>query len=427
MPSGAQPRRSRGSRSVAGSSRTTITGEPSSRGSAPSGKAVTNAVEETSSARSGRPSSPTSRRPRRHGVSTIESPTAGPSEVIGAATAAASVVPAAAPAAPSSRRRDTPSRVLRRRSSTGGCASGWASPGRASTACSRGTSALAATASAAPNRPRASASEMPRSWVFAPLNSTTTNATDAIAEPSSSATTIPSARGRAPTSRWNGRAAARPPFPGTLVARPVLPAAVLLRGILTCAFFGVDAFVALTLVGWRGVSATEAGIALTAATIAWTGGAWIQARGAGRWPTDRFVQAVFGVVLVGLAAMLLALDPDVTWLVAVPAFGIAGLGMGLAYSPLALIVLRESAVATQGASTSALSLTDSVGTALGTGITGAIVAASVRANGEPAAGLAVGFAVAIAIGIVGLSLTRRLRPRTVAATSLAFPAASPPP
>ncbi|MFL5708991.1 MAG: MFS transporter [Chloroflexota bacterium] len=213
---------------------------------------------------------------------------------------------------------------------------------------------------------------------------------------------------------------------GTLVARPVLPAAVLLRGILTCAFFGVDAFVALTLVGWRGVSATEAGIALTAATIAWTGGAWIQARGAGRWPTHRFVQVGFAVVLVGLAGMLLALDPDVTWLVALPAFGIAGLGMGLAYSPLALIVLRESAVATQGASTSALSLTDSVGTALGTGITGAIVAASVRANGEPAAGLAVGFAVAIAIGLVGLSLTRRLRPRTVPATNLAFSAASPP-
>ncbi len=177
---------------------------------------------------------------------------------------------------------------------------------------------------------------------------------------------------------------------GTLVARPVLPAAVLLRGILTCAFFGVDAFVALTLVGWRGVSATEAGIALTAATILWTAGAWIQARGAARWPTHRFVQAGFAVVLVGIAGMLLALDRDVPWLVAIPAFGVAGLGMGLAYSPLALIVLREASVDAQGASTSALSLTDSLGTALGTGITGAIVAASVRATGEPAAGLAVG-------------------------------------
>jgi MFS family permease len=112
--------------------------------------------------------------------------------------------------------------------------------------------------------------------------------------------------------------------------------------------------------------------------------------------------------------------------VAIPAFGVAGLGMGLAYSPLALIVLREAAVETQGAATSALSLTDSVGTALGTGITGAIVAASVRANGEPAAGLAVGFTVAIAIGLLGLVLTRRLRPKTVPAGALAFAPASPP-
>ena len=48
----------------------------------------------------------------------------------------------------------------------------------------------------------------------------------------------------------------------------------------------------------------------------------------------------------------------------------------------------------QGAATSALSLTDSLGTALGTGIAGAIVAASVRPTGEPVAGLAAGFIVA---------------------------------
>jgi MFS family permease len=214
--------------------------------------------------------------------------------------------------------------------------------------------------------------------------------------------------------------------PGTLVARPVLPAAVLLRGVLTCAFFGVDAFVALTLVGWRGISATEAGIALTAATIAWTAGAWIQARGATRWPTYRFVQAGFVVVLLGITGMLLALHRDVSWLVAIPTFGTAGLGMGLAYSPLALIVLREASVETQGVSTSALSLTDSVGTALGTGITGAIVAASVRATDEPALGLAVAFIVAIGIGLVGLTLTGRLRPRTAVAGTLSLSPASPP-
>lgn len=215
--------------------------------------------------------------------------------------------------------------------------------------------------------------------------------------------------------------------PGTLVARPVLPAAVLLRGILTCAFFGVDAFVALTLVGWRGVSATEAGLALTAATIAWTAGAWVQARGATRWPTHRFVRIGFAVTVLGLAGMLLVLRQDVTWLIAIPAFGVAGFGMGLAYSPLALIVLREAAPEAQGAATSSLSLTDSLGTALGTGLSGALVAASLRTTDNPAAGLAAGFGVAILIGLGGLALTGRLRPRTAPAGALAMSTATPGP
>ena len=213
---------------------------------------------------------------------------------------------------------------------------------------------------------------------------------------------------------------------GTLVARPVMPAAILLRGMLTCAFFGVDAFVALMLVDWRGISATAAGIALTAATVAWTAGSWTQARGATRWPTHRFVRVGFAVAMSGLAGMLLVLRPDVSWLVAIPAFGIAGFGMGLAYAPLALIVLREAAHETQGAATSALSLTDSLGTALGTGLSGAIVAASVRATGEPGDGLAVAFTVAIAIGLGGLALTGRLRPRSATGPVVALAATSPP-
>ena len=67
-----------------------------------------------------------------------------------------------------------------------------------------------------------------------------------------------------------------------------------------------------------GLSATQAGIALSAATITWTAGAWTQARGASRWPTHRFVQAGFAVTAMGLAGFMLALDQDVSWLIAVP-------------------------------------------------------------------------------------------------------------
>jgi MFS family permease len=212
---------------------------------------------------------------------------------------------------------------------------------------------------------------------------------------------------------------------GTLTARPVLPAAILLRGVLTFAFFGVDAFVSLALIDWRGLSATEAGIALTAATVTWTAGAWVQARWAARWPTYRFVQAGFAITLLGLGSLLLVLRQDVTWLVVLPTFGLAGFGMGLAYSPLALIVLREATPENQGAATSSLSLTDSLGTALGTGVSGAIIAASVRATGQPVSGLAIGFTVAIAVGLGGLSLTGRLRSRRLAAPAPALSTVTP--
>jgi MFS family permease len=196
--------------------------------------------------------------------------------------------------------------------------------------------------------------------------------------------------------------------PGTLRAARGLPAAVLVRGIITFAFFGVDAYIALVLVEWRGLSATQAGIALTAATLAWTSGSWIQARLSSRYPPDRFVQAGIVALIIGLAAFLLVLMPELSPWLAVPTVAVAGLGMGLAYSPLALIVLREAHGAEQGRASSALSLTDSLGTALGIGITGAAVAASVRSTGEPVSGLAIGFAVAIAVAGVGLIISPRL-------------------
>jgi MFS family permease len=196
---------------------------------------------------------------------------------------------------------------------------------------------------------------------------------------------------------------------GTLTARPVLPAAVLLRGLLTFMFFGIDAFVPLALVEWRGVSLGEAGIVLTAATVSWTTGSWVQARNTRRWSSPAFVRAGFMASLLGLATFMVVLLPQVHWLISIPTFALAGFGMGLAYSPMALIVLREAPTELHGSASSALSLTDTLGTALGTGVSGAVVAAGVRASGQPMPGLAVAFAIALAVGALGLALSHRLR------------------
>ncbi len=213
---------------------------------------------------------------------------------------------------------------------------------------------------------------------------------------------------------------------GTMLARPVLPAAVLLRGVLTFLFFGIDAFVPLVLVEWRGRSLTEAGIVLSCATVVWTAGSWVQARGAARWSSARFVRVGFAVVVVGMALFMIVLNQDVPWPIAFPTFALACFGMGLAYSPLALIVLSEAAAEHQGSASSSLSLTDMLGTALGTGVSGAIIAAGIRANGQPMPGLAIAFGVAIGVGLLGLALTVRLHHgRAAGAVDFAVPATPP--
>ncbi len=199
---------------------------------------------------------------------------------------------------------------------------------------------------------------------------------------------------------------------GTLRAARGLPTAVLMRGILTFTFFGVEAYVALTLVDGRGLSATQAGLTLTAATITWTAGSWIQARFASRVAPERFITVGLAVVIVGLAGFALVLHPSISPWFSIPTIAISGIGMGLAYSPTTLIILSRAAPTEQGSASAALSLADSLGTALGTGVTGAFVAGAAR-NGFPSTdGLAPGFAVAIAVALAGLLLTPRLRERT---------------
>lgn len=196
--------------------------------------------------------------------------------------------------------------------------------------------------------------------------------------------------------------------PGTLRAASGLPAAVLLRGILTFAFFCADAYVPLALQHWRGLSPSVAGIALTGATLAWSAGAWVQARRFEALGARRLVGSGFAVVVAGIAGFALVLVPAVPVAMGIAAWTVAGFGMGLAYAPLSLTVLREAAPGGEGAATSGLQLSDVLGIALGTGIGGALVAIGARAGLDPWVGLLGAFAVGAAVGLIGLAVAGRL-------------------
>ncbi len=113
------------------------------------------------------------------------------------------------------------------------------------------------------------------------------------------------------------------------------------------------------------------------------------------------------------------LSPAVPLPFGVAAWAVAGLGMGFAYSPLSLTVLREAPPESQGAATAGLQLSDVLGTALGSGVGGALIAYGHREGAEPWVGLAWAFGIGVVVAVLGVVLAGRLTARRPAPTPAA--------
>ncbi|MCA9877029.1 MAG: hypothetical protein KC442_04595, partial [Thermomicrobiales bacterium] len=145
---------------------------------------------------------------------------------------------------------------------------------------------------------------------------------------------------------------------------------------------GVDAFLPLALVDVRGQSIAFAGLALTAGTIAWSSGSWIQARVSMRVP--RRTMEWIGLTLLSAAIVITSsiLLPQVPVAVGIAGWGLAGLGMGFAYITLNLTMLELAEPGQEGNASSSMQLTSVLGSGLGTGVGGALVALG-HAQGNP--------------------------------------------
>lgn len=158
---------------------------------------------------------------------------------------------------------------------------------------------------------------------------------------------------------------------GALRLATGLPTVVALRGLIAGAFFGAEAYLPLTLTRVHGGSARVVGIPLTAAALGWAAGSWWQGhRNANR---ALLLPLGFGLVASGVAA-LVAIDVAGTSLwIAVPIWTIAGTGMGLALTLVAVLVLELSPDAEQGANSAALQISDMTGSIIGIAAAGAAV------------------------------------------------------
>ncbi len=177
--------------------------------------------------------------------------------------------------------------------------------------------------------------------------------------------------------------------PGTLRAKAGLPAAIVTIGLISIAFFGAEAFLPLTLISIRGQNTIIAGIALTAATLCWTAGSWLQAHFAPTQSRRTLVLIGLCIIAIGIGGIAIILIPAIPALVAIVAWGVGGLGMGLAYSTISLVVLETAPKDEVGSASASMELSSVLGTALGTGLGGVIIAFAAGTSHTQSWGIAV--------------------------------------
>ena len=163
---------------------------------------------------------------------------------------------------------------------------------------------------------------------------------------------------------------------GVFQLRAVLPAAVGTKTLACALFFGAESHIPLALTDIHQRGSTFVGLVLTAAAMAWSSAAFLQARLLPRFGASRI--ALTGVLCTTLAVLgLLALvNPSVTPYVVLPLWALGAAGMGLVYNTTSDSALAATGEGDSGSTGTALGISDSVGAAFGTGVASGLLNAA---------------------------------------------------
>ncbi|TQK19425.1 putative MFS family arabinose efflux permease [Microbacterium sp. SLBN-154] len=199
--------------------------------------------------------------------------------------------------------------------------------------------------------------------------------------------------------------AARPLLPpGALRAARGLPSVVLMRGLIAGALFGAEIYIPYLLIDDYGFSPTWAGLGLTAAALAWAGAAEVQGRVGDRLGNTRITvigsALLVTSLLIAVATALLSLTP----VVLIAGWTFAGAGMGLMYPRLTVLTLAYSTPQNQGFNSSALSISDAVGSASSIAVMGLVFTLLAGTDAGFPTVFAIGMLLAVAALVPGLRL-----------------------
>lgn len=201
--------------------------------------------------------------------------------------------------------------------------------------------------------------------------------------------------------------AVRPLLPGgTLRLRAGLPSVIAMRGLIAAGFLGAEVYVPYLLQDQYGYGPTFSGLALTGSAVAWAAASELQGRYGARVNNRPSALLTSVALTIGIATVaIVAATNAPSWIIII-AWTIAGAGIGFAYPRLSVLGLAYSTPQTQGFTSSALTIADSVTTAIAIAVFGLI-----STHGGGFAGV---FALAAVIGafalVPGLRLGRGEEP-----------------
>lgn len=184
-----------------------------------------------------------------------------------------------------------------------------------------------------------------------------------------------------------------------------LPTTIMMRGVLASAFFGVNSFIPLLLTEVHRFSVAEAGVALTLGALGWTTGSYLQTRRS--YDRPLLVRIGAAAITTGILMTLLVLVPGVSGWVTVPAWVVAGFGMGIGMTSVNVTAMRQSPDAEQGANSAALQVVDTLGSAITIGVGGVLI--NLIGHDDIATGYTTIVALMACIGLFGVIVARRMR------------------
>lgn len=199
---------------------------------------------------------------------------------------------------------------------------------------------------------------------------------------------------------------------GTFSARPVLPGVIGARGLLFGGFIVVETYMIFALTEFGGVSATHAGMVLTAGSLTWTGGSMIQARWdriAGSAVRPLRLAVGIGLAVSGASIILgnVVIVQDIWIQAALGAWLMTGLGIGLAYPTASSVAFAHAPAGQDGMVASSTLLADLFAFSTGVGLAGVILTLgeSLDMGTVPSTAAAIGLGVLM----LGLALVCALR------------------